>query len=59
MKECYNCMYRLIFLDKVVSCDSLFVWQKRVIEYQMFGKSYDSFERTAFGWSFYFNCEES
>lgn len=50
-------MYKLIFLDCVVFCNSLSVWQKRVIEYQHQGKNYDKFERSALGWSFYFNCE--
>ena len=50
-------MYKLIFLDCVVLCNSLSVWQKRVVEYQRQGKNYEDFKRNAYGWSFYFNCK--
>lgn len=47
-------MYELVFVDKIVRCHSLASWQAKVIQLQSAGNNYHSFERTTFGWRFYF-----
>jgi len=47
-------MYELVFVDHVVRCHSLMSWRQRVIELQNRGENYHTFERTAFGWRFFF-----
>lgn len=49
-------MYELIFDDCVLSFHSLHSWQKRVIQLQSVGKNYFDFERTPYGWRFFFKA---
>ena len=47
-------MYELVFDDRTVRCYSLMSWRQRVIDLQNSGFNYHTFERTAFGWRFFF-----
>lgn len=48
-------MYRLIFADgKITNCYSLLSWQRTVSALQSKGMNYTRFQRTNFGYEFYF-----